>query len=211
MSAINTQLQNNGYYQLNGSGAGASNTGNAHRTSHTGSGLASALNNSGNKGFSDAVLLDLSPAAQKYLSGLSARNPQAQSAAQSSGGSDGFILSAKQRLALSAVLEKYKDAPYTQATFDAIQDDLQKEGLGPNQLSAKTKVSSFNSTAVLVDALNGGKGTTPGSVVISDEDLSKKATNYIQDVAAQWKKLSADANKQSANAVSPIGAADGAS
>ena len=211
MSAINTQLHNNGYYQLNSSGAGAGNAGNAGRTNYASSGLAGALNDSASSGFSDAVLLDLSPAAQKYLSSLGAQNTQSKAATPSNSSGNSFVLSAKQKLSLSAVLEKYKDAPYTQETFDAIQDDLQKEGLGPDQLSMHERVNSFNSTASLLDALNGGKGTTPGSTVISDDELSKKATNYIQDVAAQWKKLSVDANKQSADAVAPIGAADGAS
>lgn len=210
MSAVNTQLHNNGYYQLNSSGAGAGNAGNAGRTNYAGSGLAGALNDSAKNGFSDAVLLDLSPAAQKYLSSLNAKNAQTTDSSLSNASRDGFVLSAKQKLAVAAVLERYKDSPYTQETFDAIQDDLQKEGLGPNQLSLHERVNSFNPTASLLDALNGGNGTTPGSTVISDEELSKKATNYIQDIAAQWKKLSVDANKQNADAVAPIGAVDNA-
>lgn len=210
MSAISTQLSHSGYYQLNSSGAGSGNTSGASGAAST-----SALRNAGvnavssASGFSDAVLLDLSPAAKQYLSGLSA---QAATTQGNGNTSTDFVLSAQQKEALSSILDKYKDAPYTQDTFDQIQNDLQKAGIGPDQLSAKERVSSFSATAVLVDALNGGNGSTPGSTPVSDADLKTKSANYMQDVIAQWKKISADYQaKQSADAVAPVGSADGAS
>jgi len=201
MSAIQTQLQNSGYYQLNSSGAGSGNTSNAARSAVAKPSLASALGNVTNSSssYSDAVLVDLSPEAQKYLSGLGSPGATINSTPAAN---DSFVLSSQQKVALAAVLDTYKDAPYTQATFDQIQDDLQKAGLGPNQLSVHERVTSFSTTAALVDALNGGHGTTPGSTVISDGDLQKKATNYIQDIATQWKKISTDYQaKQGTNTV----------
>lgn len=210
MSAISSQLQGSGYYQLNSSGSGTSaNTG---RTQAATPSLASALGGTSNASpFSDAVLLDLSPAAQQYLSGLGAASATAQPAPSTQGKQD-FVLSTQQQQKLNAILDKYKDAPYSQATFDSIQDDLQQAGLGPNQLSAKDRVDNFSTTAVLVDALNGGNGTTPGSAPVSDSQLQAKSANYIQDVVGQWKKISTDYKaQQSATAVAPVGSADGAS
>jgi hypothetical protein len=206
MSAINTQLQphiqHSGYYQLNQTAGGQ--TGGATRTSASALRAAGVNAVSQATNFSDAVLVDLSPEAQKYLSGL-AKQP---AISEGFTGNDTFVLSSQQRLALSSLLEKYKNGPYTQETFDAIQDDLQKAGLSPQTLSAREKANSFNATAVLVDALNGGRGTTPGSTPISDEALEKKAANYMQEVIGQWKKISSDyQNKQNADAVSAVGGA----
>lgn len=210
MSAISTQLPGS-YYQLNNTGAGSNGANTARSVTPS---LAAALSGkqAASSSFSDAVFLDLSPAAQKYLSGLgSAAATKTQDAAGQ--GAD-FVLSVKQRATLNEIIDKYKDAPYTQATFDAIQDDLLQAGLGPDQLSAQDRSKSFNSTAVLIDALNGGKGELPGSVQMSEETLKTKSANYIQNVVSQWKRISTDyaeQQEQNADAVAPIGSADGAS
>lgn len=205
MSAINTPIHHSGYYQLNphsGSGAGAENT---QRSAGT-AGLLRAPGRVHSSGYADAVLVDLSPEAKRYLSGLGNPGPGAVPAAQ-----EHFHLSPQQRLALASLLEAYKDAPYTQATFDRIQDDMHKAGLGPDQLSARERVSSFSTTAALVDALNGGKGTTPGSQPVSHDELQKRATHYIQDVVSQWKKISSGYPSGNGNAVAAVGASEGAS
>lgn len=216
MSAINTQLNNN-YYQLNSSHSGGSST--TGRAQGAVPSLASALsgNNTISSGFSDAVLLDLSPAAQQYLQGLGAKVATPQAASSTASNQDGFLLSDKQQQALNTILDKYKDAPYTQDTFDALQNDLHGAGLGPEQLSAQYRVNNFSSTAVLVDALNGGKGTTPGSTPVSDEVLRGKSNSYMQSVISQWKQISNDYQKQQedastgASSVKPVGSADSAS
>ena len=211
MSSINAQLQGSGYYQLNSSSSGNSAT--TAQTQVATPSLASALSgNTQSTPFSDAVLLDLSPAAQKYLSGLGT-SAATQTQNTSTTSSQDFVLSTEQKQTLNDILAKYKDAPYTQDTFDAIQGDLQKAGLGPDQLSAKDRVNSFSATAVLVDALNGGNGSTPGSTPLSDADLKTKSNNYIQDVVSQWKKISTDYQSQqsASTGVTPVGSADGAS
>ncbi len=215
MSSINTQIQNSGYYQLNSTGTGSTGTNTTGNPAAVTPSLAAALGNSSSSSssYSDAVLLDLSPAAQKYLSTLNqqAAGSTTTPTTPSDAGGDNFVLSSKQQLALSAILDKYKDAPYTQDTFDSIQNDLHDAGLGPDQLSAKEKSTSFSSTAVLIDALNGGNGTTPGSTPTSQDTLNTKSANFIQDVIGQWKKVSSDYAAKNVNEVAAIGAGDAAS
>lgn len=184
MSMINPQNPQGDYYRLNQSGGAGVNA----RSSRSASPVSVLLGNgseintawSGNS----AYQLDLSPAAQQYLSQVNSQNQLATKI-----GDQGFILSSKQRTIISEVVARFADAPYTQETFDLIQDALQQEGVGPNQLSAKYRASSFNSTATLIDALSGGKGKIPGSVPVSNQELQQRSEQYVSFIAAQWRDI----------------------
>lgn len=191
MSTIGTQLQQGGYYSLGQSGgAGVGSGGRVNPAARAYSNATQAANASSG---SSAYLIDLSPEAQRYLSGLN--QPQAAAAAEAQAAvNDGFVLNNQQRVALAALLERFKDEPYTQETFDKIQDALQQDDLGPNQLSARLRATSFSTTAALVDALNGGDGSTPGAKPMSDAELQSRSGQYIQFVAAEWRKVSTTAD-----------------
>ena len=200
MSAINTHINQQGYYNLgasSGSGAGTQQAGKSSAALAASRALAQTA--SGGAGGNAAYLLDLSPEAQKYLSGL--QQPPAVS--QPAVSQDGFALNSQQRLALAQLLDKFKDAPYSQDTFDAIQDELHSSGLGPTQLAAKYRATSFSTTAALVDALNGGNGTTPGSTPVSDADIQSRSEQYMQFIVSEWKKLAGPQDE--ATDAAPVG------
>lgn len=173
------------YYPLSGSGSQAS--------SATGS-LSSALLNASSTGVSSfdssAYTLDLSPEAQKYLSGLN--NGQ---------GSTQFTLSDKQQQAINDILAKYKDAPFTQDTFNQIQNDLNAANLGPQFLALTDKINSFNPSQVLIDALNGGASSNvTGLGDLTSDNSSNQQTkidNYMQGIISQWKSVSTTAGDSS--------------
>ena len=152
MSNINTSLYSGGYYALNGS--------NAAPASSKSSSLTSALNGQNANAASDAYLLDLSPDAQKYL--------QTQQTAANAG----FNLSSEQTKTISDILQKYKDEPQTQETFNKIQDDLNAAGLSPERLSQLEKTQSFDATSILIKALN---GDFSDSIQANEESAKTKA------------------------------------
>lgn len=192
MSTISNQLQQGGYYSL------AQSSGSSAQTARvSGSAARSSATSMTAPGADSAYMLDLSPQAREYLIGLQSKKTEPAVAE-----SQGFTLNRKERLALASLLEGFKDAPYSQDTFDAIQDELHKQGLGPQQMGAKYRASSFSTTAALVDALSGGKGTVPGSQPVSDSELQTRSQQYIQYVAAEWKKISTTAAEEGAGSES---------
>lgn len=196
MSAINTNINQQGYYNLGssgGSGAGSgAGTQQANRSGATQLAPSRNLAQSGSLAGSAAYMLDLSPEAQQYLRGL--QQQPAPTVRQPAVSEDGFTLNSQQRLALASLLERFKDEPYTQETFDAIQDELDAQGIGPTQLAARYRATSFNPTASLVDALNGGNGTTPGAAPVGDAELQERSGQYMQFVISEWKKLATPAD-----------------
>ena len=212
MSAVNTQVNQQGYYNLGNSAGTGANAQGAGRTGATGP-ASRALTQSSSLNGSAAYMLDLSPEAQQYLRGLN-QTAQQTTTQQAAAQQDGFVLNSQQRLALASLLEEFKDAPYTQATFDTIQDALHAEGLGPTQLAARHCAESFNPTASLVDALNGGKGTTPGSAPVSEGELEQRSAGYMQFVINEWKKIATPADEgagaESSDAIAAVENSGGA-
>ena len=77
----------------------------------------------------------------------------------------------------------------TQATYDQIQQALQKAGLSANQLMAQDEINSV-SPATLINDLNGNNDNSVinPSTVISNE--TSKANNYMQSIVKEWQSLS---------------------
>src|SRR3954465_10751269 len=126
MTSIGTQL-NSMYYQLSNLGAGTNDTKTLPNAADALLQMLSATNNGATGSGDDAFLLDLSPQAQQILSGI---NGGAFTGDPLSGFNNNFFLSGKQQDQVTAILDKYKDAPYTQDTFNQIQNDLEAAGLG---------------------------------------------------------------------------------
>jgi hypothetical protein len=202
MSSINTNLSG-GYYQLNGS---SGNSTQANKSANIA--LATLLQATGDNNQAvnnSAYLLDLSPEAQKYLAG----SQQSTASSTLGGGTQSFTLNSKQREEISAVLLKYKDAPFTQETYNKIQDELTSRGLSGQQLSMIDKATSFNPTQILVGALT-GKGTQDSDP--TGANAQAKVDNYMQQILGQWKNISTTAD-DAAEETSPdaVQAAGGAS
>lgn len=198
MSTINTLNTFSGaeYYQLSKqSNTGqASNSGLASILSGTTSG--SAVPTSDNS----AYTLNLSPAAQQYLAAQGSDSNQTQ-----------FLLTPKQQQKIDEILAKYKDAPFTQETFDKIQDDLSAAGLSSNTLAMLDKVKSFDATQVLIDALSGRDASVTDDTskyTASDDVENTKSENYMQQIIKQWKDISTTAS--AGGGVSAVGGAGGA-
>ena len=186
MSTISTT----NYYTLSNTSSNSTDSKNTSSTQQLPS-LAAILdsnnNTSGNADSLSSYHLDLSPTAQAYLAKASTSSSTANSS-NSSSTSDTIQLSKAQQQKLTSILEKYKDEPFTQATFDQIQDDMTAAGLGVDQLSAQDTINQYNPTAQLISALNGVSTTTPTA-----DSISSKRTNFIQSVISQWQSLSTTA------------------
>lgn len=173
---ISTSLNQlkNGYYSLSQSGSTTVTTAttNAAKTA-----AASAANEN-----LSAYLLDLSPQARDYL------NSNAVSAV-----SAGFTLSEPQQNMLDTILQKYKDQPYTQDTFNQIQNDLQQAGLSPDQLAAQQQVKDFSPTQVLIDALSGNKASADNGLQNDESKYDQQKQNFVKGLVDKFKKIAAPA------------------
>ena len=114
----------------------------------------------------------------------------------SSDTSSTFTITAAQQKTIDSILDKYKNAPYTQATFNDIQNDLKTAGLSSDELSAKDQISSFNATSVLMGYLDGSN--TSATPVESSSDEQTKSTNFMQSVMSQWQSISTTASASTA-------------
>lgn len=183
----------NGYYQLANllsSGSGSSTSSSSSQTNSL-QALETALLSSGSASSQsnpDAYLLDLSPQAQQLLSN--------GSTSSASGNSTQFTLTSTQQTAIKNILEKYKDAPLTQATFQEIQNALQAAGLSPQTLGAEDQIKSFNPTNVLLDALGGNYNSIQNPQTTASSEQTKEG-NYMQSIVSLWKSL--DSSISSAN------------
>jgi len=184
MTSINTALSS--YYQL-------ANQSGSSSTSSTATTLADALqaidgSDDTSSSSSDAYTLNLSAQAQQLLSGSTTSSSTA-----SSTGSSNFVLTSAQENTITTILEKYKDSPFDQATFDQIQNDLTAAGLGSTQLSAQDQVTSFNPTSNFLSALNGDySNLSDPSTSASTEQT--KTTNYMNNIISFWKSISTTAS-----------------
>lgn len=147
---------------------------------------------SGGNAATNAFFLSLSPQAQKYLTSIGLGSPSsAPTTAQK------FILDTPQQQAMDDILAKYKNQPFTQATFDQLQDDLEAAGISPDQLAQRQQVQDFNPTMELLGALN--DSVTDPTYNFATQQKSSSAnydtqkSNYIQDVIAAFQKVAAAA------------------
>jgi len=161
--------------------------------------LAQILNASSSSGSSQngasAFLLDLSPQAQKLLNGTTS---------SASGSSTNFVLTQAQQTAIENIIQKYKDAPLTQATFDAIQNALAAAGLSPQTLAAEDQVKSFNPTNVLLSALDGNYTSIQNPATSASGEQAKE-THYLQSIIKLWEAASAKGSSGSGGASSGSG------
>jgi hypothetical protein len=186
MTIINSNYSSNGYYQL----------GSQQNTAATTTGptsLAEALQAIDNKSGDSAYELNLSSDANDYLQSLlEATNTQSSGTNSADSIPDNFTLTPDQQNKLISILDKYKDAPQTQETFNQIQDDLKQAGLDPDTLAAKEQANNFNPTAVLI-AIMSGQSSTDTNPTDPQQIQSKYNTlksNYLQQVAEMWEKRS---------------------
>lgn len=208
MTSINNLPNYSGYYQLS-----RQTGGNVNQSGGTG-GVLSALGGSGQSGLSSdssAYLLDLSPQARQYLAGLNSSQPSGNTYDSKSS----FILTKEQQQKITEIIDKYKDAPFTQDTFNQIQNDLDAAGMSPDKLAAKENAKNYNPTMVLIDALNGSNASENGdSGVMNDQQKQTKTDNFMQQIVSQWKDVSkqssASSSDVSADAVSAVGSTGGA-
>lgn len=179
------------YYQLSNlqnsgsGGSGNASTGGASSIQPLVDALNAANSGSSQSASNDAYSLNLSSAAQLIL------NNSANTGANNSG--NAFVLTQAQKTAISNIIAKYKDAPFTQDTFNQIQNDLEAAGLGADQLSAKDQVNSLNLTSALLNDLNGNYAPlTSMQTALSNEQA--KASSYMQGVIKEWRSISTTAS-----------------
>ena len=172
-----TSINSTGYYQL--SSNTSSNSSASSKTQSPTDILLQALNSaSGTSSNSDSsYLLNLSPEAQQYINSNTATSPT----------SSNFVLSSKQQQDITNILNKYKNSPQTQETFDKIQNDLNAAGLGASQLSLQDQATNFSPTALFIADLN---GDTSGAAAITSPDETTKSSNYMQQIINQWQTIS---------------------
>ena len=182
MSNINS-LTNSQYYSLTGQQNSTNSLGQTVSTNSIAT-LADILNGSAD---SSGDIVDLSPAAQSYLSSL---NNSSSVSSLSDGESTNFILSNAQRQKINDILQKYKDEPFTQEIFNKIQDDLREAGLAPDQLAQIDQVNSFNPTQVFIDIISGKQTDLTDNASATDESEKTKSGNYISQILQQWRGIS---------------------
>jgi len=213
MSSINT-LPSSGYYQLSNNSTNAGNnnsTGSANNSSATNALLQALNGTSTNSGASnnDAYLLDLSPQAQQYINSANASSASsANESSFSASGNSSFVLSKAQQQQITDIISKYKDAPYTQDTFNQIQNDLNAVGLGAEQMAQKDQTKNFNPTQLLIAYLNGDFSAADA---ISKPDETGKTNSYMQGIMSQWKNISTTANATTSTAQTGVPATTSAS
>lgn len=197
MSSI-ASLLNNGYYGLDNQNTNGTNT---QKSAIDLAAIAQTV--AGAKTTSvaadSAYSLNLSADALAYIKSI---NGSSASAASSYGNANNFTLTHDQKTTLDSIIAKYKDAPFTQETFTKIQDDLEKAGLSTKILSLQDTIRNFNSTRVLLDALNGTSSTDSTLASLTGgttTDTTAKSTNFMTSVADQWARISTTAKATKAS------------
>lgn len=176
MTSINT-LYSGGYYQLPGQSSAEDATKDGKKPS-----LADVLSGVTNKEES-SYTLNLSEEAQRII------NQYNSSKNKSAVTDESYELNDAQKKTLDDIIAKYKDEPFTQETFNKIQNDLKTERIGADTLSLLDRIKNFNPIAVLVAALN-GSSYDPGQQGDSEAEQSAKADNYMKMVFDKWSAIS---------------------
>lgn len=159
--------------------------------------LASALNgdtksHAATPGTADvSYLLNLSDEARDYLA-TQAKNAAAGQTDTSP--AEGFALSNAQQEQLDSIIAKYKDAPFTQESFDAMLTEIEQAGLGPQTLAAKDQVRQLNTTQLFLNVMNGDNNLTFGA---SNNAVQKaKGEAHLQAIYDQWENISTTASAE---------------
>jgi hypothetical protein len=195
MSSVN-ELYSGNYYQLpskTGQEAAASGSSVTSLANLLGSANSSKA---GSNNSSASYLLDLSSEAKSYLNGLSSLSANKTNTSSSK---ESFLLGSKQQATINSILAKYKDAPFTQETYEQIQADLEDANLSADQMAAKEQVRTINTTSMLLGLLNGNPAPSPTA---SKELLQTKADNYMKSIHDQWEKISSTAGAAAAGETS---------
>lgn len=139
--------------------------------------------------------LDLSPGALAYIQELNAQaaeNPSAQPFRANA--ITGFALTPNQQRTLDDILAKYQDAPFTQETFNLIQDDMNAAGLTAEVFAAQDKARNHNPTLFFFEALSGGANmaldNATGNASEPSDETDTKMMNFMKSVVASWATLS---------------------
>ena len=148
------------------------------------------LGNGSSSATGNSYLLDLSPEAQAYLTSMNGNGSSSSQASTTSSTGAGIVLSPVQQDKLSAILQKYKDAPYTDATFKAIQRDMSAAGIGADSLAGKAAMRNLNPTSMLLNALAGGDGSV--GTIGGSADIAAMEMNFMGTVNTQWQRMSSD-------------------
>ena len=191
MTSVNSGLSSS-YYDLNSSSSKQPSTGKAPTIPSLADYLnGTATTDSKTNVIDSAYHLNLSPAAQNYLNGASSNPSLSDPLASSSFASaNGFQLTTEQKNQMQTILQKYKDAPYTQDTYNNIQNDLDRAGLSPNKLSLIDHAKNFSSTKVFLAAISGQSDNTLPTASSIAADEKSNADRYMADIIKQWKSIS---------------------
>ena len=141
----------------------------------------------------NSYLLDLSDSARAYLQNLNGSGGTSAGSATSANG-NGIVLTNPQRDKLNAILEKYKDAPFTDATFQKIQADMEQAGIAADKLAAQNQMRRINPTLMLINALSGGDGSV--GTVGGSADIKTETQNFMGKVLDQWRAVSTTAKDE---------------
>ena len=154
----------------------------------------------GNTSSGNSYLLDLSPSAQAYLTNLNSNGSASSQGSATSSNGNGIVLNNDQKAKLDAILAKYKDAPYTDETFQKIQQDMSLAGIAADELAAKNQMRHLNPTLMLLNALAGGDGSV--GTIGGSADIATETTNFMGKVADMWKSISTTVDDADSEAVS---------
>lgn len=183
MSTINTLFSGNSY-QLN---AEKNATANSSDSSQALQALVSQTQNpslaTNEKRASD--LLDLTKEAQDYLARISTSAAQAEKTQEVTP----FILSRKDQAKLDSIITSYKDKPFTQESFDQMQQELKSAGLSADHLAAKEKMRTLSPARMFIDIM-AGNDPAPVVHISKDTNLQAKAERYMTDVITRWSEIS---------------------
>lgn len=136
-----------------------------------------------------SYVLDLSPEALAALERMGNAGSTSHSYAEN------FILTDAQKQQIEAVLAKYKDAPFTEETYQKIEAELDALGLSPDILAMKDKARNINTTSMLISALDGASGgdglaQALGGVRNNEDTSQTKKDNYLSSLLAKWSDIS---------------------
>ncbi len=186
--------------------SGSTNTADQDKkTSQTDTSLATALSNIGkssNQGTGSSTdlsyMLNLSDEAKNYLTKL----VDTQTGANQSTETQKLIaLSREQERAIDAIVNKYKDEPFTEETYEAMQEELEAAGLGAMHMAAKDTMRSFSTTQLFLNVLNGSNQLTFGDS--SPAAIREKAAGYMDMVYAKWEAISTTVDDGAESDVTP--------
>jgi hypothetical protein len=201
----NASLTDSLVAMLNQASTGSSGSAGSTLTDALAAAQGTSSTGAGNASSNDSYLLDLSPEAQAYLSNSSASGAATSTGSATSATGYGIVLSPVQQDKLTAILEKYKDAPYTDTTFQSIQKDMKAAGIGADALAGQSEMRNLSPTAMLLNALSGGDasvGTIGGSA-----DIANMETNFLGQVTSQWQTMSSDYDATTGGSLSTEAAA----